>query len=103
MSTLLHIAIFAVITFAFGLSLWAIGQRLRKQGHGQKLDRIERGYNLTIRGAGKVLGPLGRGFLNAGSAMGRVPLLGSRSQRETFDNLRKLTQPPKGDKSPPES
>lgn len=97
MSTLLHIVIFAVITFAFGLSLWALGQRLRKQGHGEKLDRVERGYNMTVRGAVKVLGPLGRGFLNVGSVMGRVPLLGSKSQRETFDSLRKLTQPPKGD------
>ncbi|EEQ2490318.1 hypothetical protein GSG79_004239 [Escherichia coli] len=103
MNSLFHIVIFAVVTFAFGLSMWALGRHLRKQGHGQKLDRIERGYNLTILGAGKVLGPLGRGFLNAGSAMGRVPFFGSKTQRETFDNLRKLTKSPKGDESPPKS
>ncbi|WP_025902245.1 hypothetical protein [Tatumella sp. UCD-D_suzukii] len=100
MSPFIDIMIFAVITLFVGVTWWAFGQYLRKKGETKKLDQMEKGYNVTARYTGKVLGPLGRALINASSAMSKVPLLGSRHQREVFENLKKITQPPQG-KTPP--
>lgn len=37
---MIEFLLFAVFVLSAGLSLWALGRYLRKNGHGSKLDRI---------------------------------------------------------------
>lgn len=74
---------------AFTLLLWAICRHLRSRGHGPVLDvialRIEQFQSEASRFAQNV----GLGALAPLRALNSLPLLGSRSQRDALDQIRR--------------
>jgi|HigsolmetaAR204D_1030405.scaffolds.fasta_scaffold01113_6 hypothetical protein len=73
--------------FCLGLALWGVGQWLRRRGHGDTLDKIDAHMTKAQRGAIRVLGPFGGLLTGLGRAISHTPLLGSRRQRDMWDDL----------------
>lgn len=75
---------------AVAVSLWAVGQWLRRRGHGDRLDRIARALDVAQQRTGQIARPLGLALIGAGGALTRLPLLGSRGDRAMWNDLRHL-------------
>jgi len=73
--------------FFLGLALWGVGQWLRRRGHSDTLDKIDVHVTKVQRGAIRVLGLFGGLLTGLGRAISRTPLLGSRRQRDMWDDL----------------
>ncbi len=78
--------------FCLGLALWGVGQWLRRRGHGEALDKLDERFTKAQRMTVKVLGPFGGLLVGVGRAMSRVPLLGSKHQRDMWDDLHQHTR-----------
>ncbi|EFH6694700.1 hypothetical protein GNY16_20120 [Escherichia coli] len=86
MNTLFAVAMF-VGMFLAGIGFWALGQWLRRRGHGDRLDKIDAKVSKGQRMTARVLGPLSGGFVGVARSLSRVPLLGSKRSREMWDDL----------------
>ncbi|EJG5355184.1 hypothetical protein [Pseudomonas juntendi] len=86
MSTLFAVAML-VGMFLAGIGFWALGQWLRSRGYGDRLDKIDATVSKGQRFTGRLLGPLGGGFVGIARSLSRVPLLGNRRSREMWDDL----------------
>ncbi|EJD3148819.1 hypothetical protein M1V18_004392 [Salmonella enterica] len=83
-----------VILFVFGIGLWALGQWLRRKGHGERLDKIDARMNKAQRATARMFGPLSGALIGVGRTLSRIPLLGSKNSRAMWDDLEKHTPRP---------
>lgn len=79
--------------FALGISFWALGQWLRRKGHGDALDRLAVVFGKFQRVTGRVANPLGGSLIGLVRGFARVPLLGSKRSRALLDRLEQETAP----------
>lgn len=83
--------------FVTGIAFWALGQWLRRKGHGDLLDRIAVVFGKFQRVTGRVVNPLGGSLIGLSRGLSRIPLLGSKRTRALWEQLEQKT-PPNQDK-----
>lgn len=71
--------------FVVGIAFWALGQWLRRKGHGELLDRIAVVYGKLQRLTGRVALPLGGSLIGLSRGLSRIPLLGSKRSRALWE------------------
>jgi len=76
------------------LGFYALGKWLRSRGHGERLDAIDAVITRAQRGYLTILGPLAAGVTRLGRSLNQMPLLGSKRQRQLWDNLNGQAPPP---------
>ncbi|ATS74322.1 conserved exported hypothetical protein [Xanthomonas citri pv. fuscans] len=86
MNTLLAVVMLLGM-FVTGIGFWALGQWLRGRGHGDSLDKIDAKLSKGQRNVGRILGPLGGGFVGVARTLSRVPFLGNRRSRDMWEDL----------------
>jgi len=74
------------------LGFYALGKWLRGRGHGEKLDAINAAINKIQRKSGTIMKPLAMRTTRMGRVFSRLPLLGSKRQRQQWDELEKQIQ-----------
>lgn len=83
-----------VILFVFGIGLWALGQWLRRNGHGERLDKIDARMSKAQLATARLFGPLSGALIGVGRTLSRIPLLSSKNSRTIWDDLEKNTSRP---------
>lgn len=92
-------AIFEVLGFVLplsamlvaGIALWALGQWLRRKGHGDLLDRIEVCFGKFQRVTGRVSSPLVGSMIGLLQGLSRLPMLGSKRSRAMLERIEQKT------------
>ena len=78
---------------ALAVSWWALGQWLRRKGHGDRLDRIARALDAAQQRTGQLARPFGLALIGTGGALTRLPFLGSSGSRVMWNDMRHLPPP----------
>ncbi|WP_082066501.1 hypothetical protein [Pseudomonas oryzihabitans] len=76
--------------FVVGIGLWALGQWLRRRGHGDRLDQIGEKVSKGQRMTGRALAPVSGSFVSLARSMSRIPLLGNKRSREMWQDLEEM-------------
>lgn len=100
MSALYEVAAFVLPLagmFVAGIAFWALGQWLRRKGHGDLLDRMAVVFGKFQRLTNRVVHPLGGSLIGLSRGFSRIPLLGSKRTRALWERMEQQT-PPKQDK-----
>ena len=75
-----------LLMFVVGVGFWAVGQWLRRRGHGEQLDRLGVRFVIVRHHTYRFLGPLfGNAAVGLGRGLSGVPLLGSKRSREQLN------------------
>jgi len=74
-----------MVICAFGF--YALGKWLRGRGHGGQLDAIDAFITRVQRSFSTALAPLAMGIGRLGHSLNRLPLLGSKRQRQQWDEM----------------
>ena len=98
-------ALFEVLSFVLPLAgmvvavlaFWALGQWLRRKGHGDLLDRIVVVFGKIQRVTNRVAHPLGGSLIGLSRGFSRIPLFGSKRTRALWEQMEQET-PQKHDK-----
>lgn len=85
---------------AVAVSWWALGQWLRRKGHGDRLDRIARALDAAQQRTGQLARPFGLALIGTGGALTRLPFLGSSGSRAMWDDMRHLPPSARSDRRP---
>lgn len=80
-----------------GIGFWALGQWLRRKGHGDLLDRIGVGLGKVQRLTGQAANPLSGHVIGLVRGFSRIPMLGNKRSRALWDEMEQKT-PPNQDK-----
>jgi hypothetical protein len=83
--------------FLIGLSLWAIGQWLRRKGYSEQLDKIDAKVSAVQRKTRWLCRPLSGTMVSLGRGLSRTPLFGSRRSRDMWDDLEVLSKHQRND------
>jgi hypothetical protein len=79
--------------FVTGIAFWALGQLLRRKGHGDLLDRLAVVFGKFQRVTGRVVNPLGGSLIGLSRGFSRIPLLGSKRTRALWEQLEQKNPP----------
>ena len=85
--------------FLVGIGFWALGQWLRSRGYGDRLDQIDAKVSKGQQYTGRLLGPLGGGFVGIARSLSRVPLFGNRQSRDLLARLEETEQQRRKDRT----
>lgn len=74
--------------FALGISLWALGQWLRRKGFGPQLDVLDRQYTALQYQVNRLALPAAARFYGGMSTYNRLPLFGNKHQLVLIERVR---------------
>lgn len=78
--------------FVVGVGFWAIGQWLRRKGHGDALDRLAVRFVKVRQFSYRILGPVGGSMVGLGRGLSRVPVFGSKRTRAVWDVIEQTAE-----------
>lgn len=74
--------------FVLGVSMWAVGQWLRRKGYGARLDKIDASVTKAKTATGQIVSPAGGLLIGLTRGFSRIPLLGNKRNRAMWDELK---------------
>lgn len=74
--------------FALGISMWALGQWLRRKGFGPQLDVLDQQYTALQYRVNRLTLPAAARFYRGLNTYNRLPLFGSKHQLVLIERVR---------------
>lgn len=84
--------------FCVGIFFWWIGRFLRKKGFSSELDAIDKHVTKWQSESFKILGSFCMALISLGRALSYLPFLGSRKQRQRWNDMYEIQKKIKEDK-----
>jgi hypothetical protein len=78
--------------FVTGVSLWSLGQWLRRKGYGAHLDMLDRECSALQNRVNRLMLPTADRFYRSMNAYTRLPLIGSKNQLVLIERVRMAIQ-----------